>query len=1189
MPADVNIAHDAVWLTRRINSVRIEVNPRLDGVETLSDATGRRIVEPQRLRPLGADRISVFELHQHSVRFKSGRLKLRRIQQELTRYEIDAAEHALIGGLSARDHYVAHASVVTADRPSDDLEVKRRVVENDVVASIGPYVRNIVRERAGEIPTFNVRAVVSGQRPVADIRASRHRVHYVVGPGCVRPVDTRRNTPEIDTVLRQVNAVDVAGGRNHVAWLQESADWSRGVYERPWHILAITDLGGFWRDNGERGVRAGTACGHSPHDNRFPGYVLNVALGIGELDADRRLRVVIQRHLVGEELRDQVGEKRAVPSSCAVFAPVVPAVAIHILVRIVNMCIYVGERESVLPPAFHEVMVCDNLAVVLIRLDVATAVVKRLGRTEIVVRHTLVGLRRVGVQRAYERPAVRNAIRIRTEADEVFRVVRETVLVGVVVGTISGDAKQVLPPVGDIVGVCVNCRGIFAMVLAVRLHAKREVDGVGDVRGQLSAVPVDYRIPVVAARRVEAILILPPVGKPVSIRVDRCVFPGVGDAVAVPHRRAGLRVRAAHRDEIGRAYEVGADLVLVAANEIFEQDVLRVGLGEQVEFEETLIALEEVVMVRIRHRRVVERVLGELVQLCGSDVATEIVGVDERVNDAAVHDREVVDGVLDPRHDGVVGVDRALRRAGVPPADVLAEGGWLADELPADSRVEAHRVNRDVCGVDCARERRKVVELDELGREPELAVVVVARRVGVRAHKVRVDLFAVRRGVCLRHLFRVVRGNLARSAHAVPDADLVDIALEPLVAVHGVVGDGGRVERRRAAIAGRERPAADEERAGHRLVGKLREGVRVRRVLDDDGDAVGRDQRRRLAAALDAVHIEEKRLAVVGHCNVGPLVEGHLGTVDSLAADGVVVAGIPSVIVVEHAVDPAVSRKPEAEVRADRGFVLVDGVVAVERAAVENRLGRLLLGTDPRLDGELLEEVYRRRARLLAREDVAHEHGAGLDPRPVAVEIERLTARRIGEVERVASRAGRRYDLVAVALPVVVGVVALVLLERIEEAEAAVAAVRRLGRIGIIVEADQNRPERHAGDWRGVLIVLGRIAGGRARVGVPERRRVGVSRHRARQVRRDAFGVVLETVAVGVGLAHAHRPRIAERIEGRGGLERRRIGDAARHARERGDAVEVGMGPLVPERVVEGGLAPGKGNYVLDPCLGRTE
>ena len=98
-----------------------------------------------------------------------------------------------------------------------------------------------------------------------------------------------------------------------------------------------------------------------------------------------------------------------------------------------------------------------------------------------------------------------------------------------------------------------------------------------------------------------------------------------------------------------------------------------------------------------------------------------------------------------------------------------------------------------------------------------------------------------------------------------------------------------------------------------------------------------------------------------------------------------------------------------------------------------------------------------------------------------------------------------------------------------------------------------------------------------------------MSRHRARQVRRDAFGVVPEAVAVGIGLACAHRPRIAERIKGRGGLERRRIGDAARHAHERDDAVEVGMGPLVPERVVEGGRTPGKGNYVLGPCSGRAK
>ena len=238
-----------------------------------------------------------------------------------------------------------------------------------------------------------------------------------------------------------MQAVNIARGWNHIARLQEALYWCAIINKCPYGVYSHADLSRLWSHNGKRCIRSCTACGHCSDNDRLPGDVLDVALRICEPDADRRLRVVLERHVVREILRDQVGEQHAVPCCRAILAPVVPAIAIHILVRVVDVRVYVGEREAVFPPAFHEIMVCDNLAVVLIRLDVATAVVERLGRTEIVVRHTLVGLRRIGVQRADELPAVRNAIRIRAEADEVFRVVRKPVLVGVVVGALSGDAK----------------------------------------------------------------------------------------------------------------------------------------------------------------------------------------------------------------------------------------------------------------------------------------------------------------------------------------------------------------------------------------------------------------------------------------------------------------------------------------------------------------------------------------------------------------------------------------------------------------------------------------------------------------------------------------------------------------------------------------------------------------------------
>ena len=201
MPANVDIAHDTVWLARRVNSVRIEVNPRLNGVETLSDATGRRIVEPQRLRPLGADRISVFELHQHSVRFKSGRLKLRRIQSELTRYEIDAAKHALIGGLSARNYYVSDAPVVAADRTSNNFKVKCWIIKDNIIPPIGTNVCDIIWESSSEIPAIHSCPIGSGQCCRSYIRARGTWRPYAITPLDILPINRSRNAPITDAFL----------------------------------------------------------------------------------------------------------------------------------------------------------------------------------------------------------------------------------------------------------------------------------------------------------------------------------------------------------------------------------------------------------------------------------------------------------------------------------------------------------------------------------------------------------------------------------------------------------------------------------------------------------------------------------------------------------------------------------------------------------------------------------------------------------------------------------------------------------------------------------------------------------------------------------------------------------------------------------------------------------------------------
>ena len=284
VPADIDVAHGAVWLARRVCAVAVQVYPGLNRVEPLLDTADGRIIEPQGLRPLGADRVGVFELDKHAGRRKPSRVERRWVKRELASYEIDAAEYALRGRLGARDHDISHAPVVAADCLADDFKVKSRVVENDVLAAVCANIRKVVRERPHAIRALHRRAVRTRQRTGANNRACR-----AVGLG---------NAPVVHAILGKMHTVDQAGRRYDVAWLQIAAYRRLVVDKRANRKGAATDLVGLGGDDGERRIGAGPARGHRPYDDRLPGDVLDIAVGIGEPDADRRLRVVLERHAV---------------------------------------------------------------------------------------------------------------------------------------------------------------------------------------------------------------------------------------------------------------------------------------------------------------------------------------------------------------------------------------------------------------------------------------------------------------------------------------------------------------------------------------------------------------------------------------------------------------------------------------------------------------------------------------------------------------------------------------------------------------------------------------------------------------------------------------------------------------------------------------------------------------------------
>ena len=1189
MPADLHVLEDAVGLAVAPLSVAVEVEERLDRVEAflhaaladhLTLAEFLRVGKPDGLRPVLADVRSVGDAQDAAPElvaiFVADR-ELARVKVPLAGPEVNRADlrrRRAVDDLRRRARRVAHRS-----RERRPLELAARELDVRIPEEI-PLVLleraaggDTLRDLLVPLPAPGVGAVAGGERLLKDDGARLHRT----------------------------GAHETA----HDGLLAEAAD----------ELRRATGL----VRNDERRIDARRDARPGADDERNALDVLRTVV-VGP-DADRRLRIADAMHVVVHVTVDEVGDVVAAPERRAALREVRPAVLVRVKLRIVDAGVDERVLVLLLPPVFHEVVVGRDLAEVLVRVEVAMDLALRVDRhvaryrvrlrrtRQEVVDHQLV-LARTRLRRVEEREAVVDAVRGRTERKQVFGVVGEAVVVGIVLGAILRDAPEVLPPVGDVVAVDVSGRGVGRIERAVRLQAAGEVEEVGLVGRHLDAEVVDRRIPVQRNLGIEvravvlAGILLPPVGKSVAGRVDLRLLPGVGRRAVVPHLRTGLRVRAAERQQVGRADEAAADVVAVHV-----EDRL-VGVAAQVEEpvqgEELDVAVNPVVGARIRHRVVREHELVDAVRHRRGVVPAELFGEEEVVNAAAVHHRQVRDRVLDPRHDARVAVDRAPQAAALPPADAdaaleLVGAGLAVLEtarigeavrvhvgvarrevvvlgLLRDRLLETARQLRDVGRVHRARHRHEVVVVQELGRQHRLARGVVARRT---LQPGLVDRRAVRLDVRKTHARAVVRQNLRTGARAVPDAHFVDIAVEVLAHVGErldvlAVADEVRIERHHAVhgVLRVLRTRADVKRHRPTAVLVCREARGIRRILFDLRDAIRRNERGRLLLAEIAVHVELQRLAVVGEGDVRPLGERQHETVDAHAAQRLVETRLDRVVVVEHAVDAAVRREADAEVRANGAARLRDRIATVVGGALDDRLvGTRLLRSDPRLDRELLQQVEGVDAAVL---QVTRHH-----IRVLAREIHRLTAVRIAEVQRRGHGLHRLDDLAAVGLPVVVGIVAFVLLEGEE-----VGGIRLLHGDEVVVlarDADRVRvqPERQDGDRRIDSIVLRHVAVRLRRVSHPQRRRVGVARLRTRLIRDNALVVIAEAVAVGIGRPAADRPRIEHRVVCHRRGDRHLAVAGRDHGVERKITVVVRMSPLVPVGVVEDRHTIGLCNHVL--------
>ena len=889
VPADHHVLEHAIGLTLGELTVAVEVDERLNRVDALADAALGRFADPDGLRPVLADAIG----------------------------PVDAEDTAVERLAAAGDHQtevdgVLARAVVNLTDQRTGRAVGRRVVDLAIVAvGIRDHRRELLPLNR-RIDDFDVR-IVEQRLKVLFVRTGTNSVGLIL-----------RIRPTIVLVGGHLRLGEDAAARNDAARVEEAMEL-RLAEEAAEHARAGLDLvRGALDHEGRVDTRRGAGVG-ADHE-AGAGDVLHAM--IGDADADCRGRIAEDLEVAVEEAVDEVGRVAAAPGERTALGEVGPAILVLVVVRIVDAERAVVDVVLLLPPVFHEVMVGRNLAEVLVRAQVGRNV-RNVRRTGEEVIHDLLVIAGAREQRVEEREAVHHAVRRRAEGEDVFRVVRETVLIGVVVRTILADAEEVFPPVGQVVAVFVDGRSEALIDGSVGLHAAHQVDDISLRGGHERTVVGDHRIPVERSARVEVVAIVragvffPPVGQAVRIDILSGVFPRIGSG-AVPVFRADLREGSTHRHEVARTDEVGADLVGV---EPFDRLVLLAQhLAETIVRPEPEVAVYIVDEAAIGRGGVREDELVDALHFRRRVKAAELFAVEERINHAAVHNRQPRNGVLNPRNVSVLRavaaeliatVDGRVRFHLQPPADGdrlgVAEGAVVATLELGEVRIKSARIEIGVFifvvvlrraqnllletgghigrveRIGSAGERLEVVVQNEFRRQRQLAVIVVARAATLPN---LVYGGAVFPDIVERIALPVVAENFRARPRAVPAAHFVDVALEVFAVVGErfevlVASDEVGIKRDRRF---RLRTRAEEECARLEHVAGNREVVGAGNRLQARGDAVGGRKRGVSRVVDDAVDIEYQPLAVVGKGDMVPLVRLQQRTSYTLAADGRVAA-----------------------------------------------------------------------------------------------------------------------------------------------------------------------------------------------------------------------------------------------------------------------------------------------------------
>ena len=746
------------------------------------------------------------------------------------------------------------------------------------------------------------------------------------------------------------------------------------------------------------------------HDHRRGRADLHLGSVVAELRVDDRDGLVL--HLLeSRKVGDELLRGRHLVVGVAHLAPRRPAVLVGIGVGVVARAV---EAIHILFEVLHEVVVGVELAEV-------DRLAEGIGGLHEVVGHVLGdGVREGRVERD-------DAVDL---GDAVFLVVGKAVVVGVGDGVVlraGVDAVHVLPPVGDAVVVEVAAVGELGIVLAVGEHAAGEVAQVGGPRRHDDAVVVDGGVPADPVRRVERVAVVvarvvgPPVGQAVEVLVGAGLGPGVGRRAVIPHAALGgrdaLRVGAAERQQ------VEALLQAVAHGEGVRQLHVRVVLDPVpalVDRSDGIGVVQHLAPAAPRLGRPREGDL-RVAELRGKLAADHVLAPVLGVGRGLVEPGQVVDGVGDPGNPRLVVVDGGTDGAkGEPPLAPPVDG----------TRPDRLRVGNPLQGGEAGRALHDDIRADAAGHVVERPVALQLGGQQALGGGCAIDdagapdlpdRLAVGERVVAGIALAVVGADFVLGARAVPDPDLVDIAL---VEIPVVAEGGGGVEQpapaavHHDAIDGGGR-SADQDGD---LPAPVDPAVQAAAGTDRHrGDAVlGTDAGLDLLVP-DAVDVEIQVRAVVCRRDMRP-VGGRGRAVENLLRGRNRGAGG-----VEHRV-PAAVLDADEEVLPD-----VQLVAEVRRAGVDRALDERLvahevaLGLGPALDGEVEER------QVLAADDIAGRilvvFDGGLEERVRAREPHRLAAERRVGILRVGGALRLACGLVVVGDEVVVGVVALVLLE----------------------------------------------------------------------------------------------------------------------------------------------------------------